>query len=424
MVAFGRWRRTRREGSGRPPEGKWGQGEHGRNLERAGAGDQLTSPATNLPPIARGDHPVAANLFLSGMRQHTLDPPISFSSGESLKKRALITGITGQDGSYLAELLLSRGYEVHGMIRRASTFNTHRIDHLYQDPHEEGVRLFLHYGDLVDGSQLARLIRNVRPDEIYNLAAQSHVLVSFEQPVYTGDVTGLGVTRLLEAIREAGMETRLYQAGSSEMFGNVPPPQSEDTPPYPRSPYAAAKAFAYWVTRNYREAYGMFAVTGILFNHEGPRRGETFVTRKISRGVAAIAAGLQDTLYLGNLDAKRDWGDARDYVEAMYLMLHQDDPRDFCIGTGESHTVREFCQLAFDRVGLDWERYVRIDSRYLRPTEVDELCADATRAREILGWHPKRTFRELVEEMVDSDLAQVGLSLESARERAAKMVRT
>jgi len=336
-------------------------------------------------------------------------------------RKALITGITGQDGSYLAELLLSRGFEVHGVIRRASTFNTHRIDHLYRDPHEEGVRMFLHYGDLVDGSQLARLIRTIEPDEIYNLAAQSHVQVSFEQPVYTADVTGLGVTRLLEAIRETGVQTRLYQAGSSEMFGNSPPPQSEDTPLCPRSPYAAAKAYAYWITRNYREAYGMFAVTGILFNHEGERRGETFVTRKISRGVAAIVSGMQEFLYLGNLEAKRDWGDARDHVEAIYLMLQHAEPRDFCIGTGESHTVREFCELAFGYVGLDWERSVRIDPRYLRPTEVDELRADATRAREILGWRPRRSFRELVEVMVESDLAGAGLTVEQARERASKL---
>lgn len=338
-----------------------------------------------------------------------------------MSRKALITGITGQDGSYLAELLLPRGYEVHGLIRRASTFNTHRIDHLYRDPHEEGVRMFLHYGDLVDGSQLARLIRTIQPAEIYNLAAQSHVQVSFEQPVYTADVTGLGVTRLLEAIRETGVQTRLYQAGSSEMFGNAPPPQSEETPLCPRSPYAAAKAYAYWITRNYREAYEMYAVTGILFNHEGERRGETFVTRKISRGVAAIVSGMQEFLYLGNLDAKRDWGDARDHVEAMYLMLQQAEPQDLCIGTGESHSVREFCELAFGHVGLDWERFVRIDPRYLRPTEVDELRADPTRAREILGWLPRRGFRELVESMVESDLAAVGLTLEQARERASKL---
>ena len=322
-------------------------------------------------------------------------------------RRALVTGITGQDGSYLAELLLDKGYEVHGMIRRASTFNTRRIDHLYRDPHEEGVRLFLHHGDLADGSQLARLIRKVKPDEIYNLAAQSHVQVSFEQAEYTGDVTGIGVTRLLEAIRETGVETRLYQAASSEMFGDAPAPQSEHTPFQPRSPYAVAKLYAYWITRNYREAYGMYAVSGILFNHEGERRGETFVTRKISRGVARINAGLETKLYLGNLEAMRDWGHAKDYVEAIYLMLQQDEPEDLCIGTGESHSVQEFCELAFAHVGPDWRDHVEIDSRYFRPTEVNELRADASRAREKLGWRPRRTFEELVREMVDWDVAEL-----------------
>ena len=332
-----------------------------------------------------------------------------------LMKRALITGITGQDGSYLAELLLKLGYQVHGIVRRASSFNTDRIEHLYQDPHDPDRRLHLHYGDLTDGSQLARLIRTVQPDEIYNLAAQSHVMVSFEQPEYTGDVTGLGVTRLLEAIRETGVETRLYQAGSSEMFGDAPAPQSETTPFRPRSPYAAAKLYAYWLTRNYREAYGLFAVSGILFNHEGERRGETFVTRKITSGLAQIVTGIQDTIYLGNLDAVRDWGHAKDYVRAMYLMLQQDEPCDLVIGTGEGHTVREFCELAFAHVGLDWERHVQVDPRYFRPTEVAELRADPALARERLGWVPQVSFPELVTSMVESDLARRGLTLERAR---------
>ncbi len=334
---------------------------------------------------------------------------------------ALVTGITGQDGSYLAELLLERGYDVHGLVRRASTFNTHRIDHLYRDPHEEGVRLHLHYGDLTDGSQLARLIRTTRPDEIYNLAAQSHVGVSFQQPEYTGDVGGLGVVRLLEAVRDSGVDTRLYQAGTSEMFGESPPPQSETTPFVPRSPYAAAKVYAYWVTRNYREAYGMFAVTGILFNHESPRRGETFVTRKVTRAVARIVAGLDDAVYLGNLDAVRDWGHARDYVEAMWLMVSQPEPRDYVIGTGESHTVREFCELAFAQVGLEYERFVRVDPRYFRPTEVEHLQADPTRALTELGWKPTVGFADLVAEMVEADLAELGIPLDEARERAGRL---
>jgi GDPmannose 4,6-dehydratase len=333
--------------------------------------------------------------------------------------RALITGITGQDGSYLAELLLEQGYEVHGIMRRASSFNTGRIDQLYQDPHETGVRLHLHYGDLTDGSQLARLIREVEPDEIYNLGAQSHVMVSFEQPVYTGDVDGLGTTRLLEAIRETGIRTRLYQAGSSEMFGDAPPPQSEATPFQPRSPYAAAKLYAYWLTRNYREAYDMYAVSGILFNHESERRGETFVTRKITTAVARIVAGQQTRVYLGNLDSVRDWGHARDYVRAMYLMLQQAEPCDYVIGTGEGHTVREFCRLAFGHVGLDWEPFVVIDPRYIRPTEVEGLVADPSRARTELGWKSSVTFPELVTSMVDADLARAGLGLEEARARVA-----
>ena len=323
-------------------------------------------------------------------------------------KRALVTGITGQDGSYLAELLLDNGYEVHGLMRRASSFNTARIDHLYKDPHETDVRLFLHHGDLTDGSQLARLIRTIAPDEIYNLAAQSHVMVSFEQPEYTGDVDGLGVTRLLEAIRETGVHTRLYQASTSEMFGDAPPPQSETTHFQPRSPYAVAKLYAYWLVRNYREAYGMFAVSGILFNHEGERRGETFVSRKISMAVARIAAGAQKKLYMGNLDSARDWGHAKDYVRAMYLMLQQETPDDYVIGTGEAHTVREFCELAFSHVGLDWEKYVEVDSRYFRPTDVESLRADPSKARAALGWEPTVSFDSLVKSMVDADIAKLG----------------
>lgn len=322
-------------------------------------------------------------------------------------KRALVTGITGQDGSYLAELLLDNGYEVHGLMRRASSFNTARIDHLYKDPHETDVRLFLHHGDLTDASQLARLIRTIEPDEIYNLAAQSHVMVSFEQPEYTGDVDGLGVTRLLEAIRETGVDTRLYQASTSEMFGDAPPPQSETTHFQPRSPYAVAKLYAYWLVRNYREAYDMFAVSGILFNHEGERRGETFVSRKISMAVARIAAGSQKKLYLGNLDAARDWGHAKDYVRAMYLMLQQAVPDDYVIGTGEAHTVREFCELAFSHVGLDWERYVEVDPRYFRPTDVESLRADPSKARAALGWEPTISFEELVKSMVDADVEKL-----------------
>ncbi len=335
-------------------------------------------------------------------------------------KVAIVTGITGQDGSYLAELLLAKGYEVHGIIRRASTFNTQRIDHLYRDPHEEGVNLFLHYGDLTDGSQLARVIRETRPDEIYNLAAQSHVQVSFEQPEYTSNVCSLGTIRLLEAIRESGVDTRLYQASSSEMFGDSPPPQSEETPFRPRSPYAIAKLHAHWMVRTYREAYGMFAVSGILFNHEGERRGETFVTRKISRGVARIVAGRQERLYLGNIDAVRDWGHAKDYVEAIYLMLQQATPRDYVIGTGEGHSVRELCELAFSHVGLDWKRYVTIDPRYLRPTDVDELRADPSRAMVDLDWKPKISFEQLVRGMVDADLAREDVSSTDGRSPIVK----
>ncbi len=325
-------------------------------------------------------------------------------------KRALITGITGQDGSYLAEFLLARGYEVHGIMRRASTFNTRRIDHIYQDPHDPQTRLFLHYGDLSNSEQLTNLIYNIMPDEVYHLGAQSHVKVSFDMPQYTGNVTALSTTRLLEAIRRSGIKTRFYNAASSEMFGDSPPPQNEQTPFRPRSPYAAAKAHGFWMTRIYREGYGLFAVNGILFNHESPRRGETFVTRKITRGVAHIIAGKQDKLYLGNLDARRDWGYAPEYVEAMWLMLQQEKPDDYVIGTGEAHLVREFVKEAFSYVGLDWQEYVAIDPRYFRPLEVEHLVADASRARERLGWKPKVTFRELVRIMVDADMEAVGLA--------------
>jgi GDPmannose 4,6-dehydratase len=321
-------------------------------------------------------------------------------------KRALITGITGQDGSYLAELLLDKGYEVHGVVRRSSSFNTERIDHLYRDPHERGVRLFLHYGDLNDASSLQGIIGEVKPDEVYNLGAQSHVRVSFDIPEYTAEVTALGTIRLLEAIRKLGFPCRYYQASSSELYGKVvETPQRETTPFHPRSPYAAAKAYAFYVTLNYREAYKMFAVNGILFNHESERRGETFVTRKITRAVGRIKAGLQKDLFLGNLDAKRDWGHAADYVEAMWLMLQQDEPDDFVIGTGETHSVREFLELAFGRAGLDYREYVKIDERYFRPAEVDLLLADPSKARQKLGWTPKVGFVELVQRMVDSDVA-------------------
>lgn len=326
------------------------------------------------------------------------------------KKRALITGITGQDGSYLAELLLSKGYEVHGVIRRASTFNTARIEHLYHDPHVDGTSLFLHYGDLSDGSRLVTLLDAVRPDEVYNLAAQSHVRVSFDEPEFTGNTTGLGSIRLLEAIRMVGLDCRYYQASSSEMFGATPPPQNEDTAFYPRSPYGAAKLYSYWVTRNYREGYGMFAVNGILFNHESPRRGETFVTRKITRAVARILAGEQDALYMGNLDAVRDWGYAPEYVEAMWRMLQADEPNDYVVATGTNYTVRDFLQFSFEHVGLDWEQYVRFDERYLRPTEVDALVGDASRARDTLGWVPSVLTPQLATIMVDADIAALAAS--------------
>lgn len=326
-------------------------------------------------------------------------------------KKALITGITGQDGSYLAELLLSKGYEVHGIIRRASTFNTRRIDHLYHDPHNgDKINLYLHYGDIAVGETLQHIIYNIRPDEIYHLAAQSHVRVSFDMPEYTGDVTGLGTIRILEAVRKAGVPARFYQASSSEMFGAAKPPQNENTVFEPQSPYAAAKVYAYWITRNYRAAYDIYSCNGILFNHESPRRGETFVTRKITRALAAIKAGKQKHLYLGNLDAKRDWGYAPEYVEAMWKMLQLDKADDFVIGTGESHTVREFLQEAFSYAGMNYEEYVEIDPRYFRPTEVDYLLSDPSKAEKQLGWKPKVKFHELVRIMVDADLELQGLA--------------
>ena len=320
-------------------------------------------------------------------------------------KRALITGIAGQDGSFLAELLLEKGYEVHGIVRRSSSLNTARIDHLYHDPHETGRNLTLHHGDLGDTTSLVTILSKVRPDEVYHLGAQSHVQVSFEMPEYTADITGTGTIRLLDAIRLSGVETRFYQASSSEMFGSAVPPQNELTRFEPRSPYACAKVFSYYATVNYREAYGMFTSNGILFNHESERRGETFVTRKITRGVAAIVAGRQEHLYLGNLEAKRDWGFAGDYVEAMWRMLQHDTPDDFVVATGESHTVREFCELAFGHVGLDWDQYVRVDERYFRPSEVDYLLGDATKAKTDLGWTPTLSFPDLVRRMVDADVA-------------------
>ncbi len=322
-------------------------------------------------------------------------------------KKALITGITGQDGSYLAELLLAKGYEVHGLIRRASTFNTQRIDHIYVDPHLASARLFLHYGDLTDGSRLVTLLNQIKPDEIYNLAAQSHVRVSFDEPEYTGDTTGLGSTRLLEAIRQSVPQARFYQASSSEMFGAANPPQNENTEFYPRSPYGAAKVYSYWMTKNYREAYGMYAVNGILFNHESPRRGETFVTRKITRAVARISQGLQSELFLGNLDARRDWGYAPDYVVAMWKMLQQETPDDFVIATGTDLSVREFVELSFRHVGLDWQDYVKFDERYLRPTEVDSLVGDATKAEKTLNWKAAISPSELAGIMVDHDIAAI-----------------
>jgi GDPmannose 4,6-dehydratase len=340
-----------------------------------------------------------------------------------MTKRALITGITGQDGSFLTELLLEKGYEVYGIIRRSSSFNTDRIDHLYQDPHEEGTRLRLVYGDLNDSSSLNTLIRQVRPDEIYNLGAQSHVRVSFDVPEYTGEVTGLGTVRLLEAIREAGIQPKFYQASSSELYGKVvETPQRETTPFYPRSPYACAKAYAYWITVNYRESYQMFACNGILFNHESERRGETFVSRKITRAATRIKLGLQQKLYMGNLDARRDWGYARDYVEAMWLMMQAEEPDDYVIATGETHSVREFLEEAFGHLGLDWEQYVEIDPRYFRPAEVDLLLGDPTKARTVLGWEPKVGFKELVRVMVDSDMKLAERELRHSQHEGALAV--
>jgi GDPmannose 4,6-dehydratase len=334
-------------------------------------------------------------------------------------KKAFITGITGQDGSYLAELLIQKGYEVHGLIRRASTFNTDRIEHLYHDPHVHGVNLFLHYGDLSDATNLSKLLHQIQPDEVYNLGAQSHVKVSFDMPEYTGDITGIGTVRLLDAIRETGLACRFYQASSSEMYGKVQEiPQTETTPFHPRSPYACAKVYAFWATVNYREAYGMFACNGILFNHESPRRGETFVTRKITKAIAAIEAGLQDKLFLGNLDSSRDWGYAPEYVEAMWKMLQQDAPDDFVIATGETHTVREFLDESFACAGLDPKRYVSTDPRYFRPSEVDYLIGDSAKAKKKFGWAPKTTFKDLVRIMVDADRETLRRRMAGGKEAA------
>jgi GDPmannose 4,6-dehydratase len=341
-----------------------------------------------------------------------------------MTKRAIITGITGQDGSYLAELLLGKGYEVHGLVRRSSSFSTGRIEHLYRDPHDADTRLFLHYSDLSDSSSLVTTINTIKPDEIYNLGAQSHVKVSFDMPEYTADTTGVGTLRLLEAIRHHDRPVRYYQAGSSEMYGMVQErPQRETTPFYPRSPYAVSKLFAHWMTIQYREAYDLFAANGILFNHESPRRGATFVTRKVTRGVAAIVAGTESKLYLGNLDARRDWGFAPEYVEAMWLMLQQDKPDDYVVATGEMHTVREFVELAFALVGLDWQDFVEIDPRYFRPTEVDELCGDSSKARRVLGWEPKTSFPDLVRIMLAADLEEIGLNLDEVADGGRARVR-
>jgi GDPmannose 4,6-dehydratase len=334
-------------------------------------------------------------------------------------KKALLTGITGQDGSYLAEFLIQKGYEVHGLIRRASTFNTDRIEHLYHDPHVNGVKLFLHYGDLSDSTNLIKLIYRLKPDELYNLAAQSHVKVSFDMPEYTGDITGIGTVRLLEAIREAEIPCRFYQASSSEMYGKVREiPQKETTPFHPRSPYACAKVYAYWTTVNYREAYGIYACNGILFNHESPRRGETFVTRKITKAIAYLEAGLQDKLFLGNLDSSRDWGYAPEYVEAMWMMLQQDEPDDFVIATGETHTIKEFLDEAFAYAGLDSKKYVETDPRYFRPSEVDYLIGDSSKAKKKLGWAPKTAFHDLVKIMVDADRELLRKKMAGGREAA------
>ncbi|MEU2144852.1 MULTISPECIES: GDP-mannose 4,6-dehydratase [Streptomyces] len=334
-----------------------------------------------------------------------------------MAKTALITGVTGQDGSYLAELLLDKGYTVHGLIRRSSSFNTERIDHIYQGPEEPERSFVLHHADLSDGVALVNLLRDIQPDEVYNLGAQSHVRVSFDAPLYTGDVTGLGTIRLLEAVRASGIHTRIYQASSSEMFGASPPPQNEKTPFHPRSPYSVAKVYSYWATVNYREAYDMFAVNGILFNHESPRRGETFVTRKITRGVARIKAGLQDRLHLGNLDAVRDWGYAPEYVDAMWRMLQCDTPDDFVIATGEGVSVRDFLEYAFEHAGLDWREHVRYDPKYERPSEVDALIGDASKAEELLGWKPEVKSRELARIMVDADIRKLADQLSGAAVR-------
>lgn len=324
-------------------------------------------------------------------------------------KKALITGITGQDGSYLAEFLLSKGYEVHGIIRRASTFNTHRIDHIYVDPHEPGARLFLHYGDLSDSEQISNIMYNIKPDEVYHLGAQSHVKVSFSMPEYTGNVTGLGTVRILESIRRSGNQINFYQASSSEMFGRALSPQNEETSFSPTSPYAAAKVYAYWSTKNYRQGYGMFACNGILFNHESPRRGEIFITRKTTMAIANIIAHKQQFLYLGNLEPKRDWGYAPEYVEVMWQILQQNEPDDFVVGTGEQHSVREFVEKAFSYVGLNWEKYVKTDPRYFRPTETEDLAADSSKIRKTLGWKPKVRFKDLIKIMVDADMRKAGL---------------
>ncbi|MET8676370.1 GDP-mannose 4,6-dehydratase [Streptomyces sp. NPDC004647] len=334
-----------------------------------------------------------------------------------MDKSALITGITGQDGSYLAELLLSKGYTVHGLVRRSSSFNTERLDHVYEGPQEPDRRLVLHHADLSDGVALVNLLRDLRPDEVYNLGAQSHVRVSFDAPLYTADVTGMGSMRLLEAIRASGIETRIYQASSSEMFGATPPPQNERTPFHPRSPYGCAKVFGYWATVNYREAYDLFAVNGILFNHESPRRGETFVTRKITRAVARIKAGLQDRLYMGNLDAVRDWGYAPEYVEAMWLMLQQDRPDDYVVATGEAGTVRQFLEVAFSTVDLDWAEYVRFDPKYERPSEVDALIGDASKAESLLGWKPEVRWPDLARIMVQADVSKLDAELDGSAVR-------
>jgi GDPmannose 4,6-dehydratase len=328
---------------------------------------------------------------------------------KSISKKALVTGITGQDGSYMAEFLLDKGYEVHGIIRRASTFNTKRIDHIYSDPHDSDARLFMHYGELSDSEQISNIIYNLKPDEIYHLGAQSHVRVSFDIPEYTGNVTGLGTARILETIRRSGNGVKFYQASSSEMFGSSPPPQDENTPFSPRSPYACAKVYAYFMTKNCRDGYNLFACNGILFNHESPRRGETFVTKKITRGIAAILSKRQKYLFLGNLDARRDWGYSPEYVEYMWKMLQNDHPEDFVLGTGESHSVREFVERAFTYAGLDWQKHVKIDRRYFRPSEVDNLIAKPEKARKHLGWNPKVKFNDLVNIMVDADMRSVGL---------------